>query len=136
MNALRLYGRYIAASLRSQLQYRASLVTQVIGQFLITVIEFLGIWALFDRFGQIRGWRLPEVALFYGMISVTWAITDAISRGFDVFAATVKAGEFDRVLLRPRSTVLQLIGQELTLRRFGRFAQGLVVLAYALAALD
>ena len=32
----------------------------------------------------------------------------------------VKSGDFDRLLLRPRSAALQLAGQELTLRRVGR----------------
>jgi ABC-2 type transport system permease protein len=136
MNALRLYGRYAAASIRGQLQYRASVVMQVIGTFFITATEFVGIWALFERFGNIRGWELPEIALFYGMISISWALCDALSRGFDVFGNLVKAGEFDRVLLRPRSTVLQLLGHELTLRRIGRFSQGVVVLVYAITALD
>src|SRR5262245_25315754 len=133
MNALQLYARYASISLKSQLQYRASFLMQTAGVFLITSVEFLGIWALFDRFGQVRGWTLPQVALFYGMISVTWAICDSIARGFDVFGSTVKAGDFDRILLRPRSTVLQLIGQEVTLRRVGRFAQGVIVLGYAFA---
>jgi ABC-2 type transport system permease protein len=48
----------------------------------------------------------------------------------------VKAGDFDRLLLRPRSTALQLAGQELTLRRVGRFAQGLIVLLWSAHALD
>jgi len=136
MNGLRMYQRYAAASIRGQLQYRASFVMTTIGVLVQTGIEFVAIWALFDRFGDVRGWTLPEVALFYGMISVTWAICDSIARGFDVFDQTVKAGDFDRVLVRPRSTVLQLLGQELTLRRVGRFLQGVGVLAYAFAAGD
>jgi viologen exporter family transport system permease protein len=133
-DAIRLYGRYAAASVKSQLQYRASAVMTALGVFLITTSEFIAVWALFDRFGHVRGWTLPEVALFYGVISITWALCDAISRGFDNFAQIVKSGEFDRVLLRPRSTVLQLLGQELTLRRFGRLVQGIAVLGYAFAA--
>jgi ABC-2 type transport system permease protein len=136
MNAVALYLRYVAVSLRSQLEYRASFIMQSIGTFLITSIEFLGIWALFDRFGQIRGWTLPEVALFYGMISITFAVSDSVARGFDVFGQTVKAGDFDRILLRPRSTVLQLFGQEITLRRVGRLAQGAIILTWAIAQLD
>jgi ABC-2 type transport system permease protein len=136
MNELRLYGRYASISLRAQLAYRASFLMQTAGQFAITGIEFLGIWTLFSRFGGLRGWTLPEVALFYGMISITWAIADSIARGFDVFGQTVKSGEFDRILLRPRSTVLQLIGQEVTLRRIGRFVQGLAVLVFATVALN
>jgi ABC-2 type transport system permease protein len=135
-NALALYGRLVAASLRSQLQYRAAVAIASLGALLITSSEFVAIWALFDRFGQVRGWRLSEVALFYGMISVTYALTDAMSRGFDRFAQTVKSGDFDRILLRPRSTVLQLLGAELTLRRVGRLAQGAAVLAYASRDID
>jgi len=65
---------------------------------------------------------------------VTYALCDAISHGFDQFAQTVKSGDFDRLLLRPRSTVLQLLGHELTVRRVGRLAQGVVVLGYAFSA--
>ena len=134
MNGLRLYRRYAAASLRAQLQYRASFVMTTFGTLLQTGIEFIAIAALFARFGQVRGWTLPEVALFYSMISITWALCDSVARGFDIFDQTLKAGDFDRVLVRPRSTVLQLLGQELTLRRIGRLAQGVAVLGYAIAA--
>ena len=136
MHAIRLYGRYASTSLRGQMEYRASFLMQTTGQFLVTGVEFLGIWALFNRFGQIAGWSLAEAAFFYGLVSVTWAISDAITRGFDVFGATVKSGDFDRLLLRPRSTILQLFGHELTLRRFGRFAQGAAVLVFAIQAGD
>jgi ABC-2 type transport system permease protein len=136
MHAIRLYARYASISLRGQMEYRASFLMQTAGQFLVTGIEFLGIWALFSRFGQIGGWTLGEVAFFYGLISITWSIADAITRGFDVFGTTVKNGDFDRVLLRPRSTIVQLLGYELTLRRMGRFAQGLVVLLFAVEMLD
>lgn len=135
MNGLQLYARYAAISLRSQLQYRASFLMQSAGQFLITGVEFIGVWTLFHRFGQLRGWTLPEIALFYGMISVTWAIADSFARGFDALGEMVKAGDFDRILLRPRSTVLQIIGQELTIRRIGRFLQGAIVLGFAVATL-
>ena len=133
-DALRLYLHYVRASVRSQLQYRASFVMSAAGSFVITASEFVAVWALFDRFGNLRGWTLPEVSLFYGMISITWALCDAIGRGFDQFAAMVKDGGFDRLLVRPRSTALQLLGQELTLRRSGRLLQGLVVLGYAATA--
>ena len=136
MNALRLYGRYASLSLRGQMEYRASFLMQTAGQFLVTGVEFLGIWVLFTRFGHIRGWTLGEVAFFYGLISIAWSIADAVSRGFDVFGTTVKNGDFDRILLRPRSTLVQLFGHELTLRRVGRFAQAVAVLIFAITRLD
>ena len=133
-NTVRLYLRYIGVSYRAQMQYRASFIMQTIGQFLINGIEFLGVWALFDRFGALPGWSLAVVAILYGMVNVAFAICDATSRGFDAFGVMVKSGDFDRLLLRPRSTVLQLAGQELTLRRIGRLGQGMVVLLWGASA--
>ena len=114
VNALRLYGRYVAVSLRAQMQYPGAFIATSAGAFASTVIDFIAIWALFTRFRQIEGWRFEEVALFYGVISVAFAFADALTRGFDIFGELfVKTGDFDRLLVRPRSTVLQLLGYEL-----------------------
>lgn len=136
LEPLRLYARYLGVSIRAQMQYRASFAMNALGQFAITGIEFLGVWALFDRFGALERWTLPEVALFYGVVNVGFAIADGLSSGFDQFATFVRNGAFDRVLLRPRGAVLQLAGVELALRRVGRLAQGLLILCWAAVALD
>jgi len=134
-DSVRLYFRYLGISVRGQMQYRWNFICSTLGHGLITGIEFLGIWALFARFGSLRGWSLPEVALLYGIISLAFALADGFSRGFDMFSVTVKAGDFDRLLLRPRSTVLQLAGQELVLKRVGRVLQASCVLWWATGAL-
>ena len=127
MNALRLYRRYIGISLRGQMQYPGSFIATSVGAFASTITDFVAIWALFARFRRIEGWRFEEVALLYGVISVAFAIADALTRGFDVFGDQfVKTGDFDRVLVRPRSTLLQLLGYELRATRIGRLAQGML----------
>ncbi len=129
---MRLYGRYTSISLRGQMQYRASFVMLAFGNLFATATEFAGIVALFTRFGSLRGWRLAEIALFYGMVGMAFAIAEATGRGFDVFATMIKSGDFDRLLLRPRGTAFQVAAQELQLMRVGRLAQGLVVLLWAM----
>jgi ABC-2 type transport system permease protein len=136
LEPLRLYGRYLGISIRGQMQYRASFLFQALGQLLVTGIEFAGVLALFDRFGKLDDWTLPEVALFYAVVNVCMAVADALSTGFDRFELYVKNGEFDRVLLRPRSTILQLAGAELALRRVGRLLQGLAIGIFAALSLD
>lgn len=127
MSALKLYRRYIGASLRSQMQYPGAFAITSIGAFLSTGVDFIGLWALFDRFGAIEGWQFGEVALFYGVVGVSFAIADMVTRGFDVFGPQfVKTGDFDRLLVRPRSTVLQLLGYELRANRIGRLAQSVI----------
>jgi len=135
VETLHLYCRYIGVSVRGQMQYRASFVLMSIGQLFATGMEFLGIWALFYRFGSLVGWSLPEIALFYGMIHCAFAFADGFGRGFDVFPSMVKSGDFDRLLVRPRSTVFQVAARDLQLMRVGRLAQGLLVLLWAVGAL-
>jgi len=131
VNALRLYGRYIGISIRGQMQYPGPFIATSIGAFAATITDFVAIWALFARFRQVEGWRFEEVALLYGVISVAFALADALTRGFDVFGEQfVKTGDFDRLLVRPRSTILQLLGYELRATRIGRLAQG--VLAWSI----
>lgn len=130
MNAPLLYLRYLGVSLRGQLQYRASFLLQVLGHLIVTGAEFVALAVLFGRFGRLAGWSLPEVAVFYGLVHLSFALADAAGRGFDLFGRSVRTGDFDRLLLRPRSTVLQLLGWELTLRRVGRLVQAAAVLAW------
>ena len=134
-SAVKLYVRYLGISIRSQMQYRASFIMLSAGVFISSSIEFVGVWALFDRFGSLKGWALPEVALFYGIVNIAFALAEAAARGFDTFAGMVRTGEFDRLLLRPRSTALQMAGREFQLVRFGRLGQGLVALIWSGAAL-
>lgn len=127
--------RYFAISLRAQLAYPATFAMKTIGHLLVTAIEFFAIYALFERFGSLGGWTLREVALLYGIADVAFSIADAFGRGFDKLGSLLKKGDFDRMLLRPRSIVLQLIGFELQLMRIGRLSQGLVVLSWAAMAI-
>lgn len=131
LDSIALYGRLVSVSMRGQMQYRASFLMLVVGTFAISFLEFGGVWVMFDRFGHLRGWSLAEVAVFYGLINTGFAIAEATSRGFEHVHEAILAGTFDRVLLRPRSSILQLMGQELQLRRLGRLAQGLLVLSWA-----
>src|SRR5262245_891840 len=127
MNAFRLYLRYIGISLRGQMQYPGAFLVASAGAFFSTVIELFGLWMLFARFNEIGGWRFEEVAFFYVVIGVSFARADLVTRGFDVFGPQfVKTGDFDRLLVRPRSTILQLLGYELRANRVGRLAQAML----------
>ncbi|MBS0447332.1 MAG: ABC-2 family transporter protein [Proteobacteria bacterium] len=135
MNGLRLYLRYASASLRGQAQYPASAALLIVGQFFATIVELAAVWALFERFGSVQGWRYGEVALFYGLVNAQFALADMLTRGFDVLGAELlRTGAFDRLLLRPRALTLQLTGHDVRLSRLGRVATGVVVVVFATRA--
>ena len=132
--AVRLYLRFVATHFRAQMQYPGALGLQILGSVLFTAVEFVGVWALLDRFGNVRGWELAEVAVLYGMVMVGFATAEATGRGFDTFHRLVRGGDFDRVLLRPRHTVLQVAGAEFAFHRAGRWLQGAAILAWGLVS--
>lgn len=136
MESIKLYFKYIKFNIESQLQYKASFIMMSIGHFLITFIEFLGVWVLFERFGNIKGFTFEEAALFYGIVHVAFSITEGWTRGFDIFPRLVRSGDFDRILLRPRTTVLQVLGHDFQIMRIGRFIQGFVVLIWSILKLN
>lgn len=133
-NALYLYRRMASACLRSKLQYRSSFLLSTGGQLLGLVFEFLAVCALFQRFGNLRGWTLPEVALFYGVTHGAFALAEIVGRGFDTFSEMIRSGDFDIYLVRPRSPTLLVAGREFDLR-VGRIAQAACVLAWAITQL-
>lgn len=128
------YRRLLGAQLRSQLQYRASFVLDVLATTLITLTEFGAVALVFGRFGDIQGWTLGEVAFLYGLVELSFGLMDMIFAGFDPsrFGQEVRKGTFDRILLRPLPVTWQVLGSDVTLRRVGRVALGVGIFALAL----
>jgi ABC-2 type transport system permease protein len=123
-----LYMKLAKASLKSQMQYPASFVMLSITNFFSIATEIFGIWVLFDRFKMVNGWSLKELFLIYGIIHIGFSLAEAFARSFEKFTLVVKNGDFDRILLRPLGTLLQVAVREIQLARVGRLLQGIIVL--------
>jgi len=128
---MKLFLGYLSILFRSQMQYKTSFWLLTAGQFFIPFTTFAGIWFLFDRFGTLQGWEFYEVAICFAVIHMAFAISECFARGFDSFSSLVVSGDFDRLLVRPRSTVLQVLGSRFEFTRIGRLVQSLIVLIWA-----
>ncbi|GHU79009.1 membrane protein [Clostridia bacterium] len=133
---MRLYIKYISLLLKSQLQYKASFIMTVITQFIQPFALLAGIYLLFERFGSIKGWTLYEVFMCYAVIGACLAVSTCFARGFDSFDKMIRTATFDRVLVRPRGTMLQILGSNFDIKRIGHFLQSLTVLAIAILGAD
>ncbi len=127
-----LYRRFVGARLRSQMQYRTSFLVMTGVTFLGLATELIAILILFNRFGELAGWRVGEVALLYGLVSISFGLSEMVGAGFDQFSSAIRQGEFDRVLLRPVGVFTQVLAADFQLRRIGRIAQGAGAVALAL----
>ena len=128
---IRLYFRYAGVCLRSKMQYRASFIMLTVGQFLGLLTEALAVLFLFQRFGNLKGWSLPEVGLLYGLTHASFAMAEGFARGFDQFSGMIRDGGFDRILVRPRSTTLQIAGSDFD-GRIGRLMLGVSIIVWSL----
>jgi ABC-2 type transport system permease protein len=131
-----IYRRLVAARIRSQLQYRLSFALNLAGAALISFLDFAAILVIFHRVDALAGWSAAEVALLYGVSSLSFALTDLVIGHLDLLPTMIRQGEFDLVLVRPLGSLLQVVASDFALRRLGKALQGTVVLVVALVLLD
>ena len=135
MEPATLYLRLVRAQLRAQMQYKVSFLLALVGTFLMCVTEFGAVLVLFSRVPLLGGWSLAEVALLYGLSGVCFAAAELFAAALDNFQVHIVLGTFDRVLVRPRGALFQVMSEDVALRRVGRIAQAVVVLVIALQLL-
>ncbi len=132
--AVSLYGHYVSIHVKSMMQYKGSFLLAVTGQFLVSFNVFLGMFFMFQRFSAVGGFTYGQVILCFGIFLMEFSLAECVARGFDTFSSMVRKGEFDRVMVRPRGLVLQVLGSRFDLTRIGRMLQAAVMFAYGVKA--
>lgn len=127
----RLYRLIVVARIRSGWQYRTSFVTLLIGQAMVTALEFVAVLLLLEVSPSLGGWNGAQVAFLYGLATVPFGVADLMVSAIDRIAEYVRTGSFDRILLRPMPAMLQLVAQEFELRRIGKMIPSTAVLIWA-----
>lgn len=131
-----LYFKYMSMLFKAQMQYRTSFLLLCAGQFFIPFAVFAGMYFLFERFGGLPGWTFHEAALLFGVVHMAFSAAECFGRGFDAFSRLIVRGDFDRLLVRPRGTVVQVLGSNIEFTRFGRMLQSAAVLGIASSGLS
>ena len=130
ISAVRLYLHYISIHIRSAMQYKTSFFLTTLGQFLFSFNVFMGITFMFQRFHEVKGFTYSEVLICYALVLVEFSLAEMFARGFDSFSGMVRHAEFDRVLVRPRNEILQVLGSKFELSRIGRSFQAIILFIY------
>ena len=85
---------------------------------------------MFQRFHEVKGFTYSEVLICYALVLVEFSLAEMFARGFDSFSGMVRHAEFDRVLVRPRNEILQVLGSKFELSRIGRSFQAIILFIY------
>lgn len=125
------YLTLAGASLRAEFQYRANVVTSIIGGLIYQLTGFLVVWIIVDRFVELGGWTLPEITFLYGMRLTAHGIFYAtVSQIFELDRVLIN-GEYDRFLVRPLSPLAQVLTRKLRVNCFGDLLGGTALLIVA-----
>ncbi len=131
---MKLYFKYMGMILKTQMQYKASFFMTTVGQFLISFTTFIGMYFMLSRFNSVNGFTFSEILICFSVILMAFSVTECFARGFDVFPRLICSGDLDRILVRPRNEVFQVLTSNMEFSRVGRLLQAVLMLAYAIPA--
>ena len=130
------YWQLVKAQIRSQAQYRTSFVVDLVFSTLLASFDIVTVFALFSVTGGLGGFGGPAVLLIAGLSAFAFAAADLVFGNADRLRELVRTGAFDALLLRPLSSLAQLLSTQFALRRVGRVVQGVVVYGLGLGVAD
>ena len=131
-----LYQKYVKMNIRSSMQYKTNMILISFAQLMVAVGELIAVWIMFQQFKSVGYWGFYETALMFGIITTVFSFSECFARGYDEFAKLIKAGDLDRLLVRPVNLHLQIFGAKVELSKVGRIILGIAVSAIALVNLN
>lgn len=131
---MKLYWKFFSIHLKSEMAYPASFFLSCAGRLLLTINALAGIGLMIWRFGAIGDYTAGEVLLGFGVVMTAFNIAECFARGFDVFSKIVREGTFDRLVVRPRGLVFQVICQDMRMASLPNIVLGSLVILYGARA--
>jgi ABC-2 type transport system permease protein len=128
----RLFGLYFAQYAKARLEYRADFFSSVLASFLGTAASFGFLLIVFSRVSALRGWKFEEMVFLYGFSLIPVGIFNVFSWNLWMFADRyLIEGRFDRVLLRPVSSVFQVLFESFRLESLESIVTGVAAVVWS-----
>ena len=133
---MKLYFKSLGMHLKSELEYRVNFILSFLSQILVFFTYYFIIIALFSKFNNIKGYTLYEVLLCFAIIQFGFSFNEVFARGIDQFDKLIIRGDFDRLLLRPKNIILQILCSDSDFVKSCRLIQAIIVLIIAIVKLN
>ena len=132
---MNIYFEAVKLHLKSLLEYKLSFILGIVSQIFTFLGYYFIILALFAKFGNVKGFTLYEILLTFSIIQFGFSINEVFARGIDQFDNLIIEGNFDRILLRPKSIIVQILTTEIAWIRISKTIQALIIMIIALVNL-
>ncbi len=121
---------------KSSMQYKANIAMLSASSVLISIGEIIAVFMLFSKFESVGNWGFYETALMFGIITTVYSFTEMFARGYDEFSKLIKAGDLDRLLVRPVNIIYQIFGWKVEFSKLPRTILGIIICIISLVKLN
>jgi len=126
---LRGYAALMRTNLRSSMALRVAFVMQSVFMALNNALFFVIWWVLFERFEEIRGWRLDDFAALYGIAAAGYGLSVIFAGGVPDLAQRIEDGDLDAMLTLPQSVLVQAAAATTRPAGWGDLVSGIALIA-------
>ena len=109
MGEIRIAMQSLKMSVRSRLQYRLDSFVATLAVFVRESANIIVIYLALLKFDQINGWNINEMLFLFSILFLTYAFVVSLFADLRDFSCMIREGRFDRLLVRPRGLLFQLI---------------------------
>jgi len=128
-----IYFRCLGQQMKAILAYEADFVILMISAGLVQITGFLFIWTIFQRIPDINGWTFWQVVMMMSLIFITEGVGSLFFEGTWRVSRLIYNGNFDQVLLRPVSPIVQVLAGAVGFNGLGNIITGGMLLAISLS---
>ncbi len=120
-----LLWEYFSQYAKVRVSYRGDFFVSIATSFAATIFSLGFLVILFQKTAQLKGWRFEEVLFLWGFTQIPYGLFNVISLNlYDFGNNYIIEGKFDRVLLRPVSSLFQVLFEAFRIESFQEVATG------------
>ena len=128
---LRLLIQYFSQYSKVRMAYKGDFFIAIISSLMATILGFGFILVLFSKIPLLQDWSFYEVLFLYGFSLLPLGFFNVLSwNPYDFSNIYVIQGRFDRVLLRPVSSLFQILFEKFRLESLQEVVIGLAVVGF------
>lgn len=109
MGEIKIAIQSLKMSIRGRLQYRVDSLVATLAVFVRESANIIVIYLALLKFDKINGWNINEMLFLFSILFLTYAIVVALFADLRDFSCMIREGRFDRLMVRPRGLLFQLI---------------------------
>ncbi|MCP4293345.1 MAG: ABC transporter permease [bacterium] len=127
-----IFGHYFRQFVKTRLAYRVDFLVDTLAVSFALVIQLAVLGVLFSKVESLKGWSYHEVLFIYGFSLVPLGIFNLTSVNLYRFSDRfIIQGKFDRVLLRPVSSLGQVMCESFNIAGLNEIIIGSAVMFYS-----